>query len=326
MSPCVTLTEPATRSRAQIAVDQGFNCFRFSAVVGDRVVEVIDAPEDFASGGHRPSSHGIPVLFPFPNRIRGGRYSWLGTEYEIPAAAGLQDPSGNAIHGFCLDRPWRIVEQTDSSVTGEFHLSRDAASRRDSWPADFIFRLRYSLAENSSGGVSLRADFHIRNPGETALPWGLGTHPYFRLPLAEGSTAADCLVQAPATQSWTLEDCLPTGERTAVLASADLRDGRAFGRLTLDDVLTGLPGDGPTVCTLTDPAGGLQIVQESDPLFEHLVVYTPGGRDAVCLEPYTCVTDAIRLQEPGIDTGLQVLRPGGTVETAITITCGPVIS
>jgi len=32
--------------------------------------------------------------------------------------------------------------------------------------------------------------------------------------------------------------------------------------------------------------------------------------EAICLEPYTCTTDAINLQQQGLDAGLRVLEPG----------------
>ena len=72
----------------------------------------------------------------------------------------------------------------------------------------------------------------------------------------------------------------------------------------MDDVLTGLP-TGQTVleCGIMDEESGLQVMQQWGPAFREIVVYTPPGRNAVCLEPYTCVTDAINLQQRGIDAG-----------------------
>ena len=46
------------------------------------------------------------------------------------------------------------------------------------------------------------------------------------------------------------------------------------------------------------------------PLSRELVVFTPKHRQAVCLEPYTCTTDAINLQQHGVDAGWLVLPPG----------------
>ena len=41
----------------------------------------------------------------------------------------------------------------------------------------------------------------------------------------------------------------------------------------------------------------------SSPVFRELVVFTPEHRQAFCLEPYTCTTDAVNLQSRGLDTG-----------------------
>ena len=48
----------------------------------------------------------------------------------------------------------------------------------------------------------------------------------------------------------------------------------------------------------------------ASPAFRELVAFTPPHRQAVCLEPYTCTTDAINLQQRGINAGLRVLAPG----------------
>jgi aldose 1-epimerase len=57
--------------------------------------------------------------------------------------------------------------------------------------------------------------------------------------------------------------------------------------------------------------GAVSLQLLTSPAFRELLVFTPPHRQAVCLEPYTCVTDAINLQARGIDAGLLVLPPGG---------------
>lgn len=61
---------------------------------------------------------------------------------------------------------------------------------------------------------------------------------------------------------------------------------------------------------IIDEAAGLQIVQRCAPEFREFVVFTPPQRSCVCLEPYTCATDAIHLAARGIDAGWRVLSPG----------------
>ena len=144
----VTISDNRSGASAKIAADLGFNCFEFIAPVNDERVEVIDAASDFAEGKQSPSGHGIPILFPYPNRIRGGKYQWKGQEYQLPPGKVAYNKD-NAIHGFCLDRPWRVTEQGENFVTGEFKLSQDAPDRRDFWPADFVLEVRYRLQDTA---------------------------------------------------------------------------------------------------------------------------------------------------------------------------------
>lgn len=307
----VTIQDAVSGSRAAIAVERGFNCFQFEAAVGDQTIDVIGAQEGFEAGEGQPSHHGIPILFPFPNRIRDGRYTWDDKDYQLPLSPGHP----NSLHGFCYNRPWRLIEQGDDFAVGQFQLSVDAISLLEHWPSDFIIEVRYTV-----DGAALRMQVTVHNPSDSPLPWGFGTHAYFRLPLGSAGSKDRCLVQAPAAEEWILEDCLPTGERQPVGSHNDLRSGVTLANRQLDDVLTGLGATGGTIQTvITDPDAGLQVVQEFPGQFRELVVFTPPWMDAICMEPYTCVTDAINLQSEGVDAGWKELPGGKTWETEIVI-------
>ncbi len=294
-------------SSAKIAPHLGFNCFEFQTPAGIETVQVIDSAPDFEEGNSRPSANGIPILFPFPNRISNGQFNWEGNIYQLPEDKVGHDSAGNAIHGFCLDRPWRVVQSDESSVTGQFQLSKEAPDRLSLWPSDFIIEITYRLIQST-----LRAEIKITNPDEVPLPWGFGTHPYFKLSIGSQSKPEETLIYVPADQEWVLNDCLPTGHKINVSPGKDLRDGTLFSEAKLDDVLTGLSiSDNNMIeCTLVDQNAGLQIQQRCDTGFREMVVFTPPDRNAFCMEPYTCVTDAINLQNKGIDAGLQILNPG----------------
>lgn len=297
-------------SLARIALDRGFNCFYFRAVTSSgQSVDVLSAADGFDAGGHPPSRSGIPLLFPYPNRIAGGRYSWNGKAYQLPPEQVPFDKTGNAIHGFCIDRPWRIVSQSSSSVTAVFRTSIDAPERLSLWPADAEIQITYALAKSC-----LRSVIKVHNPSDQPLPWGFGTHAYFRLPLSPSSSADQCTVYAPATKTWELNECLPSG-RIQSKPIVDLAASPEFGGLKLDDVYTDCATEHDNiVCRITDPAAQLKIEQRCSRRdgndFREIVAFTPPWTTAVCLEPYTCMTNAINLQQQGIEAGLQVLAPG----------------
>lgn len=314
----LTITDPHSGSTARIAPELGFNCFEFRAMVDGKPVDVLDSVPGFEAGGQKPSGSGIPILFPFPNRIHTGRFQWHEKEYSLPTT----DKFGNAIHGLCLDRPWRVIEQKDDLVTGQFQLSIDAPDRMSLWPADFVIEVDYEIVHNR-----LRANFRIGNPSNRALPWGLGTHPYFKLPLSPNSQVGDCLIEVPADRRWELSNCLPTGNLLDLDESYDLRDGAYVSTVKLDDVYTGVQCDGPQFdCTVMDERAGLQVVQTCPPIFREIVVFTPPNRAAVCIEPYTCPTDAVNLTARGQDCGWRSLDPGSEFHTWIDITAGRVLA
>ncbi len=319
MAESIRIVDPYSNAAAEIAPNLGFNCIAFSAQVNDQTVQIIDSPDDVLNGQYRPSGYGIPILFPFPNRIRDGKFRFEEKDYQIP----LPENGPNAIHGFCYDRPWRVINQTEDSVTGQFHLKVDAPERKNCWPADFIFDVRYRVAESR-----LECQFRITNCDKKPLPWGLGTHAYFRLPFGPQSTAAQCELQVPVSEQWELQDYLPTGRRIGVENNAPLRTGAQFGDLKFDDVFTGWQSDGGTVrSTILDPQAGIQLTQICDSqYFREAVVYTPPGRNAVCIEPYTCVTDAINLEPRDINAGLQILPPGKVVQTWTALQVSPILS
>ncbi len=316
MTP-ITITDAATGSRATIALHLGFNCYSFQTTVLGESIEVLDVFPEFLDGKSRPTRSGIPILFPFPNRIRQGRFTWEGVSYELPQ----NDPLGNAIHGFCADRPWRVIRQAENFVTGEFQLSLDAPDRLACWPSDFRLQVEYRLVHQR-----LRANFQILNCGSQRLPWGLGTHAYFRAPLGQAGRRDDCTVEVPASEQWQLIESLPTGDKRPVSPENDLRGGRSLAGMTLDDVYTGLSYAGPQFdCILIDERAGMQLTQTCPPIFREIVAFTPPNRNCICLEPYTCVTDAINLQSRGIDAGLRVLSPGSEFHTWIDLTVGPIL-
>jgi aldose 1-epimerase len=308
----VEIADRKNGSNARVLVSRGFNCFSWRPTLGDGPREMLWAEPGFETGDKRPSSGGNPLLFPFPGRIGGAVYTFEGREYRLEPS----DAFGNAIHGFVINRPWRVVEQSDARVVGEFQASIDDSMILDHWPSDFRIRVSYEVR-----GRELLSEIRYENTGNGALPCGFGTHAYFRLPLAEGANIGDTVVTAPVDRYWELERMIPTGQVSPARPDQPLAAGLRLVDHQFDTVFTGLrrESDGLFRTRLTDPITGRSLMQTFDNSFTQCVIYTPGHRQAICLEPYTCVPDAMRLAAGGHETGLQVLKPGEAIETTITM-------
>jgi aldose 1-epimerase len=282
----------------------GFNAYRL-AMHGHELLYA--DPQLFENG--RPTRSGIPILFPFPNRIRAGTFTWNAKTYHLP----LNDPAAkNAIHGWACRSAWRVIDSaaddTAAWLTGEFQLSRDAPTARSLWPADALLQITYRLLLDR-----LRVEAIVAAVDEP-LPFGLGYHPYFLL-AAFGSE--DAIAVVPARRFWELHENLPTGVQNPVAGERDLRYGRSLAGLVLDDVLTDVPTPPPDAASglgllgiVRHPSGAPALRLYGSAEFREMVVFTPPHRQAVCLEPYTCVTDALNLQPNGVDAGWKVLAPG----------------
>jgi aldose 1-epimerase len=299
-----------TQARAEIAPANGFNCYRWQALHHGKMLDLLYADPQFFHGA-KPTRSGIPILFPFPNRICAGRFAWAGREYRLPLNDSTEN---NAIHGFACRRPWRVVAEgceADSAwVTGEFRGSLDAPECKDLWPADYQIRITIRLRERA-----LEISAVVSNPDQVPLPFGLGYHPYFQVPPRSGEALEGFFVSAAPDRLWLLKDSLPTGEIRAVDAGRDLRAPRRFVDLDLDDVLRAPREDSRESIlwrgSVWEEEGKVELLRvETSAGFGELVVFTPPHRKAICLEPYTCTTDAINLQQQGIDAGLMVLAPG----------------
>lgn len=306
----VTITDPASGATAKVAPSLGFNCFSFQTRHNGTALETLWAAENFSAGTERPSGSGIPLLFPFPGRIRGQQFSFQGQTYTLPG----DDGRGNAIHGFVLNRPWQVAERTASRVTGVFHASQVDPQILDQWPADFRLTVSYEVR-----GQTLASRIRAENCGRGDLPCAFGTHPYFRVPLG-GPTAANCKVTVPTRSIWQLEGLLPTGVKLPAEGKYGLAAGMPFAETALDDVFSDLQFSGDECLTsIDDPGSGRLLVMTFDRSFQQCVVYNPPHRQAICLEPYTAVPDPYFLTEQGHKTGLKILKPGEAWEMRIDI-------
>lgn len=306
-SEIVTLRDASTGSQARILASYGFNCFEFRVNCDGQDLDLLWSEEGFEDGDKRPSGSGIPLLFPYPGRLRGKTLSWEGRSYELEG-----DNRGNAIHGYLLTRPWRITECSEQRVVAQFQASVDDPILLDRWPADFRVTGIYQLTGNS-----LTSEFTIENPGETPLPFGFGTHPYFRVPLG-GGDANLCRVELPVSTHWESAEMLPTGKKTELANASEYLAGLDFGEMSFDDVFAGLKfEDGFCTARILDTANNRSLTLRFDDGFRECVVYNPPHREAVCIEPYTCVPNAPELTLQGVDAGLRILAPGESLQTRV---------
>ena len=78
-----TLRDRKAGAEASIVPALGSTCVGFRRLLRDRWVDLIEPAPGLDAVQQKPSRYGTPVLFPFPNRVRRGRYAFEGREYEF---------------------------------------------------------------------------------------------------------------------------------------------------------------------------------------------------------------------------------------------------
>lgn len=298
-------------ARAEVWPAFGFNCLRWQVSRTDGSLGDLLYCDPTWEENPVATRSGHPILFPFPNRLKGGRFTFEGREYQLP----LNESTGrHAIHGFTPKTPWRVVDQAVNSdgarLVGEFRLSIDRPDLLEYWPGDCGIRVEYLLKVDE-----LVVNATVSNHGSSPCPFGLGFHPNFACPNAPGAPAEVMVLFCPASELWDSEGPFPTGTRSGIPSAQDFRRPRAVGGEQLDTLFAIRPQGSEPFATLGHTAApGVLSIGAGD-AFREVLLFTPPHRRAVAIEPYICTTDAANLTAAGVDCGWRILRPDGVFHT-----------
>lgn len=306
-------------SKAAILPGIGANVVALALAPGpdEAAISVMSSPPDAQALREAPTRYGAPVLFPFPSRLAGGRFTYGGKEHQVDVYA-----DGNARHGFVTAAPFEFEAQGASSEDAwvTFRFDAHTADILRQFPYPFTLKMTFKL-----DAAGFLVEVEGSNTGSEQMPMGFGWHPYFNMPLSPGGSRDTCRLQVPARRYWELSpapDLVPTGQRPPVSGKTDLRAGLLVGDSFYDDMFTDVErnAEGWTQAALIDETAGLRLGISGGPTFREWVIYTPPERPAICLEPYTCSGNAFNLEAAGVEAGVQHIKPGESWKDAMRVT------
>jgi len=254
-----------------------------------------------------PALCGVPFLEPWANRLDQDGYYANGKKYLLNPELGnvRRDPNQKPIHGLLLFSPyWKItkLEADDRSAR--------VASRLEYWrypelAAQFPFAHTIEMTYKLANGT-LEVETLVENQSSDPMPVGLGYHPYFQLPEVPRD---QWKAHVAAREHLELSPLLiPTGARTPV----SLPDPASLATTQLDDVFSKLMRGPDDRAEFWVEGGGRKVSVIYGPKYTVAVVYAPPGKDFICFEPMSAITNAFNLAHAGIYKELQSIPPGGT--------------
>lgn len=112
-----------------------------------------------------------PNLFPFIGRLTNNSYKCQGKVYTM------------GIHGFAASQEFSLIEKHNDRLVFEL---KSSANTRMQYPFDFSLRISYRLQENA-----VDVSYEVYNLEQTYMPFGIGGHPGFNVPLLDDEDFKD---------------------------------------------------------------------------------------------------------------------------------------
>jgi len=269
----------------------------------------VDVISGYRSASEAREHHGRVFrganLFPYPNRVAGGRYLFGGKQFQLPVNFKEEN---NAIHGHVYDQHFEVLRTENGDDSCSLFLGFQHDGSFAGFPFSYSLTIHFCLSE--SDGLSCTTD--VENTSQQVMPMGHGWHPYFSF----GADRIDrLLLQFPAESIFLLdEQMIPTGEKVSYTLFNGLKE---IGDELFDDCFSlqqvggkdGQDGqDGQVEVILEDSSSGdrlIMTIETGDEKYNYLQIYTPTDRRSIAIEPMTCLPDSFN---NGI--GLITLKPG----------------
>ncbi len=272
-------------TRASFAPPAGMVCCSLE----HRGEELLDRGRGLEAYAARGKTMGIPLLYPWANRLAHPGYEVAGRRIELPQDPGRipRDPNGLPIHGVLPG-----LMRWEATVSGS------QVSARLRWEEEQLlglFPFRHEVRIDAAVGEGeLRIITTVIAGAGDPVPVSFGYHPYLRLPDRQRQ---ECRVALPGCERLLLDErSIPTGAREPLGPTAF-----RLGETSWDD---GLVLSEQRARFMVN-AGEHERELELEDGFPYGQIYAPPEHDYICFEPMTAPTNALRSGE-----GLTVLAPG----------------
>ncbi len=328
------------KSQSQLVIHTDAGCVATSWQV--RGQEMLALPVALADFVKSQKTGGIPLLYPYANRLRTDHFTAAGKAVDLSRDAKLKrDANGFPMHGLLIRWPDWVMSQPAPDELEASIVWGDHAELFAAYPFAHTLRVRWKLGQEVNQVVN-RGDGQVANSSvdesKTAstltvttiieadkgqdVPVSFGWHPYLVL-----NDRANVQLQLPARRAVALaqnglpistdnpEPWLPAGLQSAVaplddLFQLDMRGASGGERNNKPQSVQGLnENSAPTAAIIAQQQ---RIEMKFLSGYSFMQIYSPVGANFVCFEPMTATIS-------GLCDGAAVVKAGDTFMAAFEI-------
>jgi galactose mutarotase-like enzyme len=245
---------------------------------------------------------GIPLLYPWANRLSASEYESNGTAVTLtPGEGGVRaDEHGLPIHGVLAAYPgWQVTARSQNSMTATLDFGAKPELLA-SFPFPHVLTQRITL-----GDCTLTIETTVTPTASASVPLCFGYHPYFTIP---GVPRGQWRLTTPTIRHLPVDSRgIPTGSREPWNGTSELLDS-----VTYDDGFDNVP-DG---ALFSLDGGGRRIDVTFETGYPAAQLFAPSSDDIIAIEPMAAPTDSLR------GGGYRCAAPGkpATARFSITVT------
>jgi galactose mutarotase-like enzyme len=243
-----------------------------------------------------------PVLFPNVGKLIDNQYKINNESYQLNQ------------HGFARDMKFNLVEEKEDELTYELKSNQMTSTK---FPFQFSLKIKYKLNENT-----IFITYEVTNNDSIVMPFSIGAHPAFNVPLLEDESFEDYCLQFEEKEDLEtikLEGSYRNGKKE--LLATNITELPLTRDLFKDDALI-FEKLNKNIISLRSKKHHNFVKVEFEG-FPYVGIWTTQSAPFICIEPWYGIADEIGpVKEMQDRLGIQILNSKETFSCTYSITIG----
>lgn len=291
----VTILNTNTDESVSFLPETGGMLYQIKLLINNKLTSILDTyPSEQVLAETLSSSFKGSFLYPFPNRIDAGKYSFNNKDYKLDI--NFPDEN-NAIHGLVFDKKFDTNTETVNENEASVLISYKTDGSLKGYP--FLSEVQIQFTLSAEKGLIIEST--AKNTDLVKIPVGFGWHPYFTL----NEPINKLKLSFPSEDKFEVNHRMLPTKTTKFSGFVEMRQIEDYAFDTCFSFAD--TGEIAETKLYSDQLnGGISIWQQTGKHgCNYVQIYIPPHRNSIAVEPMTCIANTFNNK-----IGMIELAPG----------------